>query len=53
MFVGESSISDSGGNLNVVRYDYSDKKVDSGIVTKFNEDRSPDGKPTYTIISWA
>jgi len=35
---GESSISGSGGNYNVVPYDYSDKKADSGIVPKFNRD---------------
>ena len=33
---GESSVSGSGGNHNVVPYDYSDKKADSGKVTKFN-----------------
>jgi len=32
----ESSISSSGGNHNVVPYDYSDKKADSGKVPKFN-----------------
>jgi len=35
---GESSISGSGGNHNVVPYDYSDKKTDSGKVPKFNGD---------------
>jgi len=35
---GESSISSSGGNHNVVSYDYSDKKADSGKVPKFNGD---------------
>jgi len=37
----ESSVSGSGGsgsNHNVVPYDYSDKKVDSGKVPKFNGD---------------
>jgi len=29
---GESSVSGSGGNHNVVSYDYSDKKADSGKV---------------------
>jgi len=35
---GESSVSSSGGNHNVVPYDYSDKKADSGKVRKFNGD---------------
>jgi len=35
---GESSVSGSGGNHNVVPYDYSDKKADSGKVLKFNGD---------------
>ena len=41
---GESSVSGSCGNHNVVPYDYSDKKADSGKVPKFQS--SPDGKPT-------
>jgi len=32
----ESSVSGSGGNHNVVPYDYNDKKVDSRKVPKFN-----------------
>jgi len=35
---GESSVSSSGGNHNVVPYDYSHKKADSGKVPKFNGD---------------
>jgi len=35
---GESSVSGSGGNHNVVPYDYSDKKADSAKVPKFNGD---------------
>jgi len=35
---GESSVSSSGGNHNVVPYDYSYKKADSGNVPKFNGD---------------
>jgi len=38
MFAGESSVSGSGGNHNVVPYYYSDKKADSGKVSKFNRD---------------
>jgi len=38
MSAGESSVFGSGGNHNVVPYDYSDKKVDSGKVPKFNGD---------------
>ena len=34
----ESSVSGSGGNHNVVPYDYIDKKADSGKVSKFNGD---------------
>jgi len=34
----ESSVSSSSGNHNVVPYDYSDKKADSGKVPKFNGD---------------
>ena len=35
---GQSSVSGSGGNHNVVPYDYSDKKADSGKVPKFSGD---------------
>jgi len=35
---GESSVSGSGGNHNVVPYDYSYKKADLGKVAKFNGD---------------
>jgi len=35
---GESSVSGSGRNHNVVPYDYNDKKADSGNVRKFNGD---------------
>jgi len=35
---GESSVGSSSGNHNVVTYDYSDKKSDSGKVPKFNGD---------------
>ena len=34
----ESFVSGSGGNHNAIPYDYSDKKVDSGKVSKFNGD---------------
>jgi len=34
----ESSVSGSGGDHNDVPYDYSDKKADSGKVSKFNGD---------------
>jgi len=34
----ESSVSGSGGNCNVVPYDYNDKKADSRKVLKFNGD---------------
>jgi len=34
----ESSVSGSGGNHNVVPYDYSDKEADSRKVPKFNGD---------------
>jgi len=34
----ESSVSGSSGNHNVVPYDYTDKKADSGKVPKFNGD---------------
>jgi len=55
MSAGESSVSSSGGNHNVVPYDYSDKKADSGKVPKFNGDPEEFscGKPTSTVISWA
>jgi len=35
---GESSVSGSSDNHNIVPYDYSDKKADSGKVPKFNGD---------------
>jgi len=35
---GESSVSSFGGNHNVVPYDYSDNKADSGKILKFNGD---------------
>jgi len=35
---GESFVSSSCGNHNIVSYDYSDKKADSGKVPKFNGD---------------
>jgi len=38
MYAGESSVSGSSGNHNVVPYDYSDKKADLGKVPKFNGD---------------
>ena len=38
MSAGESSVSGSGDNHNVVSQDYSDKKADSGEVPKFNGD---------------
>jgi len=50
MSVGDSSVSGSGGNHNVVPYDYGDKKANSGKFPKFNG--SPGGKPTSTVISW-
>jgi len=34
----ESSVSSCSGNHNVVPYDYSDKKADSGKVSMFNGD---------------
>ena len=36
LFAGESSVSGSGGNHNVVSYHYRDKKADSRKVPKFN-----------------
>jgi len=38
MYVGESFVSGSSGNHNVLPYDYGDKKADSGKVLKFNGD---------------
>ena len=38
MHAGESSVSGSSGNHNVVPYDYNYKKADSGKVPKFNGD---------------
>ena len=54
----ESSVSGSGGsggNHNVVPYDYIDKKADSRKVPKFNGDPEEFSwwKPTSTVISWA
>jgi len=38
MYAGKSSVSSSCGNHNVVSYDYSDMKADSGKIPKFNGD---------------
>jgi len=53
----ESSVSGfgSGGNHNDVPYDYNDKKVDLGKVSKFNGDPEEFScwKTNFTVISWA
>jgi len=55
MSADESFVFGSGGNHNVVPYDYGDKKADSRKVPKFNGDpkSSPGGKPTSIVMSWA
>ena len=48
---GESSVSGSGDNHNVVPYDCNDKKAFQSSMEILKS--SLGGKPTSTVISWA
>ena len=51
---GESSVSGSGGNHNVVPYDYSDKKTQKKFQSSMEILKSSlGGKPTSIVTSWA